>query len=399
MPQTFTICFSGTACTRDEGEATRDGSDKRIYDRASGYIPVRIHTEISGSLTATSPSVTVRGVGENDWAVPRATSEPLVLTGPLAVPPALLADTQAYSGGDQRSTLGQITGRSVTALALHAANLAAASGATQYNFIGHSRGAVASMIAAWFLYAYGPAGARTVPINIFAIDPVPGPGNWDGTITQLAPTVASYAGVYSWDHISGVSDPLFMGVVPRPNRSMLGQSGATPLGSTYQTLADGDQLADPLAPGTAAQPQSYALYACRGKHSTVAGNSTADGQYDATKVSASVAPVPALVYKLARAYLTRWGTTFRTRCATAKNAWELRRSINTDHARFDAMGGGATREGSPKRYYVRALSAFKGSDFNKFYYMDDVAGDPPYELFYPVTSARQNAGWVKWTFL
>src|ERR1700759_1752655 len=75
----FTVAFCGTACTRDEGEASRSGSDMRIYSPDTGYVPVRIHKEISGDLRAARPSVTVRGVGENDWAVPRDTSEPLVL--------------------------------------------------------------------------------------------------------------------------------------------------------------------------------------------------------------------------------------------------------------------------------------------------------------------------------
>ena len=55
MADVFTVCFSGTSCTRDEGEVSRPGSDKAIYDPATGYIPVRIHLEISGSLTRDEP--------------------------------------------------------------------------------------------------------------------------------------------------------------------------------------------------------------------------------------------------------------------------------------------------------------------------------------------------------
>src|SRR5690349_12772315 len=77
----YTVCFSGTACKRDEGEETRPESDRRIYCNDTGYIPVRIHKEISGILKAEDPSLfcsaIVRGPGENDWSQPRNDSEPL----------------------------------------------------------------------------------------------------------------------------------------------------------------------------------------------------------------------------------------------------------------------------------------------------------------------------------
>lgn len=100
---TYTVCFTGTACTRDEGEETRPESDKRIYCDDTGYIPVRIHKEISGTLGATNPSVTIRGVGENDWHQPRDNSEPLRFDGPLNAPDDLLSYVRSYSGGNQLS--------------------------------------------------------------------------------------------------------------------------------------------------------------------------------------------------------------------------------------------------------------------------------------------------------
>src|SRR4051812_45216919 len=180
----YTVCFCGTSCARDEGEASRSDSDTRIYCKETGYIPVRLHKEIAGDLRATTPSVTVRGVGENDWSQPRNTSEALVLNGPLKAPSDLLSDAREYSGGDQRSTVSGASGWDAAALALHGGNLAAASGAPACNFIGHSRGAVECIMAAWFLYAYG---RREIPVSILAIDPVPGLGNWYGILTQLPP--------------------------------------------------------------------------------------------------------------------------------------------------------------------------------------------------------------------
>lgn len=393
----FTIIFCGTACTRDEGEATRPESDMRIYRPGTGYIPVRIHLEISGQLDAKAPSVTVRGVGENDWAAPRDDSEPLLLDGPLKVPQDLIESLRQYSGGNQRSDYKVATGRTLTALALHGANLAAASGARQFNFLGHSRGAVECVMAAWLLYAYG---LREPLINIFAIDPVPGPGDWYGTLTQLSPNVANYVGVYAWDHFETFSDRFFLPLVPRPNGPMSGQPGEVPLGASWDTLADKCQRADPLAPGDAPQPSNYKLYACRGRHSTVAGNTTADGYYDPSNLSDSVAPVPELIYRLARAYLTQWGTTFAVDSAVQTPVAELRRSIHTDHARFDAMCGGETRTSlSPLRPYVRRVSSISGRNPVNTYYLEDVVGDPPYTLAYPATIERTGKGWVNWDFL
>lgn len=399
----YTVCFSGTACTRDEGEETRRNSDARIYCPNTGYVPVRLHREISGSLFDTTPSVIIRGVGENDWAQLRQYSEPLTIQGPLDAPADLLAYVRDdASARNQHSQIDQLSGWSAAALALHAANLAAASGAQRYHFVGHSRGAVTAIMAAWFLYAYGP---RDIPISIFAIDPVPGPGNWHGTLTQLPPNVVRYVGVYAWDHL----DSGFMALAPRPNGRMTGQADAIKLGASWKTLADPCQLADPLAPNSAPQPKNYQLYACRGRHGTLAGITTRDGQYDPALACASVAPVPQLVYQLARAYLADWGTVFQAGSGVDDSVIVLRRRIHTDHAVFDAMGGGSARTsvvdksflgvGGYVRPYVRRISSIAGINPLNAYYLEDVVGDPPYALSYPVTSLREGAGWVKWTFL
>lgn len=393
MSKVFTVCFSGTACTRDEGEVSRQGSDKRIYSPVTGYIPVRIHTEITGDLAATSPSVTVRGVGENDWAEPRNTSEPLVLNAPLTVPQELLAETQGYSGGDRWSTMAQAAGQEATALALHGANLAARSDAEAYNFIGHSRGAMECIMAAWFLYAYG---REDVPVRIFAIDPVPGPGDWYGITTQLPPNVAEYVGITAWDHL----DTGFNGLVPRPNARMTGSSETVNLGKTWSTLADDYQLTDPLRSiePSPAQPTGYRLFVSRGRHGTVAGNTTSDGKYDPDNVSESAARVPELIHRLARAHLTAWGTEFLV--ASEADSATLPQESNLDHALFDKMGGGTPRDsyllGRP---YVRRVSSISGLDPSAYYYLEDVVGNPPQQQPYPVTAARAGSGWVHWTFL
>ena len=402
--QVVTVSFSGTACTRDEGEATRPQSDMNIYLPTAGYIPVRINKELGGYTPNGGSSLigqTVRGVGENDWAIPRDNSQTLITTGPLDISQSnnLASYISSYISGNQLSTTEQVSGYSIPALALHGANLAVLSGAQQINLIGHSRGAVECIVAAWFLYAYGSATVRNIPVNIFAIDPVPGLGTWYSIFTQLPPNVVNYAGVYAWDQCLATDHP-YQAVVPCPNGLMRGVSNAITLGSSWWTLADNLTVPDPLAPGNLAQPVGYDLFACRGRHSTVSGNTTADSLYDPTNLSASVAPVPALIYKMARGYLTKWGTTFTTPCAVADSVLALRQKIHFDHRNFDTMGGGETRNSTaPGRPYVRRVSSIWGINPNNTYYMDDVVGDPPYKLVYPVTQDRTNTGWAKWKFL
>lgn len=406
----MTVSFSGTACTRDEGEVSREGSDKDIYLPSTGYIPVRIINELGGV------GKTVRGAGENDWAHTRNTSEPLLISGPLKAPDDLLDDIRGYTSGDQRSSYKEsILGWTMPALALHGANVAAASKADTFNFIGHSRGACECIMAAWFLYAYGDEKTRNTPVNILAIDPVPGPGTWWSILTQLPPNVVNYVGIYSWDqsYNLNVQDHAFQALVPRPNGRMRDEDNNITIHEQswwdwikrypgWGVMANNVQQADPLLPDDKRpQPKGYELYACRGRHGTIAGNTTADGNYDPKNTSKNVAPVPELIYKIARGYLTEWGSKFSTPCAVAKSVLELRQEIHTFHREFDVMGGGATRNSNSfsKRPYVRRISSLWGRNPNDTYYMEDVVGDPPYKLAYPVTKERKGKGWVDWKFL
>jgi hypothetical protein len=261
-------------------------------------------------------------------------------------------------------------------------------------------------MAAWFIYAYGSDNQKRITINIFAIDPVPGTGQWYGILTQLPPNVVSYVGVYAWDMCVQPADRPFTALVPRPNGLMTGKSNSVKLYNSWwpwdkwKYIADAAQLADPLAPGKDPQPQGYELYACRGRHSTVAGNATSNGGYNPADVSDEVARVPELIYKMARGYLTKWGTVFPTASAVSDRVLALRQGINTFHRDFDKMGGGETRTSSyPGRPYVRLISSIYGVNPYNTYYMDNAVGDPPYKMDYPVTADRTNSGWVKWKFL
>ncbi|WP_305368706.1 Tat pathway signal protein [Photobacterium leiognathi] len=404
---TITVSFCGTSCSRDEGEVSRKDSDKNIYLPSTGYIPVRIIKELNGF------GKSVRGCGENDWATSQ-TSEPLLINGPLVIPKSLKSDISDYINGDQHSLIEAAKGHSMPALALHGANISAASKAETINFIGHSRGACEAIIAAWFLYAYGDEKVRNTPINIFAIDPVPGFGAWYGLLTQLPPNVANYVGVYAWDMSNNINsiDHAFQAVVPRPNGRMRGEDNEIHIHDqswfnwlkrepSWSVMANEAQQKDPLAPDdNYPQPQGYELYACRGRHGTVAGNTTADGGYDAKNLNSNVAAVPELIYKMARGYLTQWGSQFSTPCAVETDVLALRQHIHMFHREFDLMGGGETRTSKlTGRPYVRRISSIHGYRPSNTYYMEDVVGNPPYKLSYPVTTERQGKGWVNWKFL
>lgn len=400
----YTLSFSGTACTRDEGEASRSNSDKRVYSERSGYVSVRIFKEVNGVLTESHNAINVRGSGENDWALPRNNSEDLLVNGPLKIPDSLLNYVSEYVSGDQCSEAKQAEGKDISALALHGANKAVASGAKLVNMIGHSRGAVAAIMAAWFIYSYGP---QDIQVNIFAIDPVPGPGDWWSTFTTLAPNVNHYAAVYSWDESNELStDYLYKPVVPYPNEKMMGKksnefsSSFWPFNNDWKNLGDGVSTPDPLGQSTSPQPINYDLYVCRGRHSTVSGNITTDSLYDPIKNSSKVSNVADLVYLMARTYLSQWGTVFSEPCAVTKSAKELRSALIEFHDLFDVMGGGCYRTSRlPLRPYVRRISSSSGMIPWNSSYMEDVVGDPPYEQYYPVTKDRSSSGWVKWYFL
>ena len=62
-------------------------------------------------------------------------------------------------------------------------------------------------------------------------------------------------------------------------------------------------------------------------------------------------------------------------------------------------GGGARTSSLPYRPYVRRVSSISGGNPFNTYYMDNVVGDPPYRLAYPVTSERTDTGRVPWKFL
>ena len=133
---------------------------------------------------------------------------------------------------------------------------------TQVNLVGWSRGGISCHMLANAM-AKDPV-LRNVPVNIFAIDPVPGVGNVQAERIGLAENVREYVGFYSRDERSKG----FACVIP--------------------SVASGTQIC---------------IYPMPGRHATLVGNASVDGASDGT-----VLKEPGLIVRhFAEVCLTRWG--------------------------------------------------------------------------------------------
>lgn len=343
---TFTICFCGTSCWPDEGitDHPDEGSYKHLYGPA-GYIPAKIHQDIEIYPDEDLNSWDGRAVlpGPGVPYVNYASSGRLLLH-PLPTLPYSLTDTAlgksmpniAFAGAasiigvatsgraperledandplsqtiinQARSHIGLNLQPGERGRTIHPAdpiqfNKAAINSIMErvirpnappnpiekINLIGHSRGAVAAILCAHELAYLFPG----VPVNIFAMDPVPGPGTLPDEIVKLPSNVANYVGVYVLDETSWG----FNAVVPWPQNTEL------------------NPLENP-PPGTApAYQDNYHLIYVPGRHATVAGNKTEDGAAGAANVATE--RVGILVDYLARACLNRWGTEIEPTHAT-----------------------------------------------------------------------------------
>lgn len=133
---------------------------------------------------------------------------------------------------------------------------------TQVNLVGWSRGGISCHMLANAMLA--DSELSKLPVNIFAIDPVPGVGNFDSHRVQLGANVKEYVGFFSRDERSKG----FSCVVPK----------------THGTTR-------------------CHIYPMSGRHATLVGNASADGA-GGGKVLAE----PGLIVRhLAEVCLTRWG--------------------------------------------------------------------------------------------
>jgi hypothetical protein len=141
---------------------------------------------------------------------------------------------------------------------------------TQVNLVGWSRGGISCHMLANAM-AHDPV-LRGIPVNIFAIDPVPGVGNVQTERVTLADNVKEYVGFYSRDERSKG----FACVIP--------------------SIASGTRIC---------------VYPMPGRHATLVGNASGDGASDG-----KVLKEPGLIVRhLAEVCLTRWGVQLGKRLA------------------------------------------------------------------------------------
>ncbi|KNH46602.1 hypothetical protein HTX81_11630 [Pseudomonas lini] len=151
---------------------------------------------------------------------------------------------------------------------------------TQVNLVGWSRGGISCHMLANAMFK--DSELKNIPVNIFAIDPVPGIGNFQDDKVKLGPNVKEYVGFYARDERSKG----FSCVIPQ------------------------------TATGTKTH-----IYPIPGRHATVAGNASPDG----VNGSKTLAEPGRFVRHFAEVCLQRWGV-------------QLDKSLNLTHADLENLG-------------------------------------------------------------
>jgi len=164
---------------------------------------------------------------------------------------------------------------------------------THVNLVGWSRGGISCHMLANAM-ANDPV-LREVPVNIFAIDPVPGVGNVQAERIALAGNVREYVGFYSRDERSKG----FACVIP--------------------SVASGTQIC---------------IYPMPGRHATLVGNASVDGAGEG-----QVLKEPGLIVRhFAEVCLTRWGVQLGKRLALDdRQVMEYHLAMAAAEAQYQAM--------------------------------------------------------------
>ncbi|WP_440973807.1 hypothetical protein [Pseudomonas koreensis] len=164
---------------------------------------------------------------------------------------------------------------------------------TKVNLVGWSRGGISCHMLANAMF--NDSALKNIPVNIFAIDPVPGIGNFQDHRVKLNANVKEYVGFYARDERSKG----FSCVIPQ----------------------------------TATGTQTH-IFPIPGRHATLVGNAAADGNAG-PKVLAEPGQ---FVRHFAETCLTRWGTpltkTLNLSDATLKNFGD---AMVKDAAKYKAM--------------------------------------------------------------
>jgi len=188
------------------------------------------------------------------------------------------------------------------------------------NLIGHSRGGVVAIAVANLIALYLPH----IKVNIIALDPVPGTGDWPENMCTLPGAVlGNYLGIYAIDETSIG----FNGVIPR----VLTTKGTRwdPLKQTLTT--------------SGLRPEQYQLIFSRGRHSTIPGARTLLGdKYHRSKdgkenISEDVGAVGDLIFHLCQHRLSGWGVPCAQQEVSKQKVELLKKTINTNSKLFYAM--------------------------------------------------------------
>jgi hypothetical protein len=169
---------------------------------------------------------------------------------------------------------------------------------TTVNLVGWSRGGISCHMLANAMLK--DSALQNIPVNIFAIDPVPGIANFQEQRVKLGNNVKEYVGVYARDERSKG----FSCVIPQ------------------------------TATGT-----KTSIYPMAGRHATLAGNATSTGGVPTNASDLKVLTEPGrIVRHLAEICLKRWGTTLdKTLNLTQTDLENLTNGIARDEARYQLM--------------------------------------------------------------
>jgi hypothetical protein len=169
---------------------------------------------------------------------------------------------------------------------------------TQVNLVGWSRGAVSCHMLANAMLK--DPSVQHIPVNIFALDPVPGTGNFQDEKIKLGANVKEYIGFFARDERSKG----FCCVIPQ------------------------------TATGT-----KTSVFPMAGRHATMAGNATAAGGEPTDASDLKVLAEPGrIVRHLAETCLKRWGVQLnKTLDLSEADLQNLANAIVHDEARYKLM--------------------------------------------------------------
>ncbi|MFJ5255117.1 hypothetical protein ACIP8I_07955 [Pseudomonas sp. NPDC088414] len=169
---------------------------------------------------------------------------------------------------------------------------------TQVNLVGWSRGGISCHMLANAMFK--DSLLKNIPVNIFALDPVPGIGNFQEERVKLAANVKEYVAFYARDERSKG----FSCVIPQ----------------------------------TATGTKTY-IYPMAGRHATMAGNATSSGGVPTGANDLKTLSEPGrIVRHLAETCLKRWGVQLqKTLNLTQADLENLTNGIARDKAKYTLM--------------------------------------------------------------